>query len=101
MANVRRSPQAEADLEAIFDYLEKNASALTQRYADAFEEKARLLANFPEMGRPRPEIGPAFRSTLVDPYVIFYRVEGDEVQILRILHGKRDLRSIMRVGPEE
>jgi plasmid stabilization system protein ParE len=48
------------------------------------------------MGHLRPEIAPNLRSTLVWPYVIFYRVEGDIVQIIRILHGKRDLRRIMK-----
>jgi plasmid stabilization system protein ParE len=48
------------------------------------------------MGHLRPEIAPNLRSTLVWPFVIFYRVEGDIVQIIRILHEKRDLRRIMK-----
>jgi ParE-like toxin of type II ParDE toxin-antitoxin system len=48
------------------------------------------------MGHLRPEFAPNLRSTLVWPYVIFYRVEGDIVQIIRILHGKRNLLRIMR-----
>jgi hypothetical protein len=30
------------------------------------------------------------------PPFLGYRIHGDEVQILRILHGRQDLRSIMR-----
>jgi toxin ParE1/3/4 len=67
----------------------------------AFEEKSQVLAQFPEIGRPRPEIAPNLRSTLVHPYVVFYRVEGEVVQIIRILHGKRDLRRIMQEESEE
>ena len=39
------------------------------------------------------------RSTLVKPYVIFYHYRQETVQILRILHGNRDLRRIMEDEP--
>ncbi len=64
-----------------------------------FEDKARSLADFPEGGRLRPEIAPDVRSTLVKPYVIFYRYRQETVHILRILHGSRDLRRIMEEEP--
>ncbi len=96
MAEIRRSPRAEADLESILEYLERTNSSAAQRCAMDFREKTEALARFPEMGRLRPEIASDLRSTLVWPYVLFYRVEDDVVQILRILHGKRDLRRIMR-----
>ena len=96
MAEIRHSPQSEADLEAILEYLHQNQPALAERFATAFYEKGQALARFPEMGRPRPELAPNLRSTLVHPYVLFYRVEGETVQIVRILHGKRDLRRIIQ-----
>jgi toxin ParE1/3/4 len=96
MAEIRHSPQSEADLEAILEYLHQNQPALAERFATAFYEKGQMLARFPEMGRLRPELAPNLRSTLVHPYVLFYRVEGETVQIVRILHGKRDLRRIIQ-----
>ncbi len=96
MADVRRSEQAEVDLEAILtDLIEKNP-AIAKRYAVEFEAKHQALAQFPEIGRLRPEIAPNLRSTLVYPYVLFYRLEQGVVQIIRILHGKMDLQRIMR-----
>jgi toxin ParE1/3/4 len=100
MAEVRRSLQAEQDLEIILEDLSQRGPALAERFATGFNEKSQLLARFPEMGRLRPEIATNLRSTLVDPYVLFYRLQGDVVQIIRILHGKRDLRSIMQAEPE-
>lgn len=67
MADVRRSPQAETDLDAILDYLEEKDPAVAERYADEFETKGQALARFPELGRLRPEIAPDLRSTLVHP----------------------------------
>jgi putative addiction module CopG family antidote len=97
----RRSPHAEADLDTILDDLNRKDPAVAARYAAEFEQKGHALAQFPELGRSRPEIAPNLRSTLVRPYVIFYRVEGDVVQILRILHGRQDLRSIMQAESEQ
>jgi len=96
MAEVQRSPQAEADLEAILEELDRKNPAVAERYTTLFEERIQLLAKFPEMGRARPEIARHVRSVLADPYVLFYRVQGDMVQVLRILHGKMDLSKIMR-----
>jgi toxin ParE1/3/4 len=96
MATVRRSPQAKTDLETILEDLQQKNPAVADRYATEFYDKGKALAQFPEIGRRRPEIAPHLHSTLVHPYVIFYRIHGDEVQILRILHGRKDLRSIMQ-----
>jgi toxin ParE1/3/4 len=99
MAEIVRTPLAEADLAAILTHLEQNNPAAADRYAAKFAEKAEALSRFPEIGRLRPEIAPGVRSTLVKPYVLFYRYHGDTVQILRILHGRRDLRRIMDEEP--
>ena len=101
MATVRRSPQAETDLETILEDLQQRNPAVAERYANEFYDKGKALAQFPEIGRSRPEIAPHLRSMLVKPYVIFYRIHDDEVQILRILHGRQDLRSIMRDETDE
>ena len=77
MPEVRRSVQAEIDLESILEDLQHNNPAAAERYANAFYDKGQLLARFPEIGRSRLEIAPNLRSTLVHPYVIFYRLEGD------------------------
>jgi toxin ParE1/3/4 len=96
MAAVFRTPKAESDLEEILEFLRRDDPAVAERYATAFYDKREALAQFPEIGRSRPEIAPNLRGTLVKSYVIFYRFEGGVVQILRILHGERDLRSIMQ-----
>lgn len=101
MATVRHTPQAEADLEDILRALNQNYPATAERYAAEFERKGQMLAQFPEIGRSRPELAPNLRSLLVRPYILFYRIQGDEVQILRILHGKRDLASILKQAEDD
>lgn len=67
MAVVVRSPLAEADLELILDDLNRNNPAAARRYAALCAEKAQFLAQFPESGRSRPELGHNVRSSLVKP----------------------------------
>lgn len=95
MAEVRRSAPAEADPEAILTDLNAKDPATAERSAEEFRRMAQSLGRFPEIGRSRPEIAPGLRSTLVEPFVLFYRIEDDVVPILRILPGRRDLRRIM------
>jgi len=45
------------------------------------------------MGRVRDELAPSLRSFPVGRYVIFYRLIKNGIEITRILHGARDLKS--------
>ncbi len=102
MPPVVRTPQAEDDFDAIIAYLDEHSPAAAERLATAINQRCSLLGQFPEMGRAREELAPGIRSTVVEDYVIFYRNRPDAVQILRILHGKRDTISIMKSSlPEE
>ena len=58
-------------------------------------------SDWPESGRRREEIAPGVRSALVKPYVIFYRYAAGRVQVLRILHGKRDIVRVFLEKPSE
>ncbi len=55
-------------------------------------EKCRSRARFPETGRLRDEISPGLRSFPVPPYVVFFRPLEDTILVLRIIHGRRDLK---------
>jgi toxin ParE1/3/4 len=54
---------------------------------------AQTLGTFPSAGRPRPELGEHVRSYAIVPYVAFYRVNGRHVDVLRILHGHRNVKA--------
>jgi toxin ParE1/3/4 len=61
---------------------------------DAFMAQARLVATQPHIGRARPELAPELRSVPEGRYVMFYRPLPDGVEIVRVLHGARDLDSV-------
>jgi toxin ParE1/3/4 len=101
MVPVTRSRLAGLNLFQILGELDSRDSARADRYATLFNDKIAALAQFPEMGRSRPEFGEDVRSTLVKPYVLFYRYRDESVQILRIVHSKRDLRRILEEGGDD
>ena len=50
------------------------------------------MITFPGVGRKWDEIKPGYRSISEGEYVIFYRLKTDDaVEVMRIVHGKRDL----------
>ena len=97
MATIRLTEEASADLDAILDDFDRRSPAALARFTSEFRRKSLTLGQFPESGRPRPEFGAGLRSTLVRPYVVFYRFDpgADVVQVVRILHASSDLKTIM------
>lgn len=48
----------------------------------------------PESGRKRPDLAPDLRSLPVGNQVIFYRPIPDGIQVIRVLHGARDIPAV-------
>lgn len=48
----------------------------------------------PNFGELRPEYGREIRSSVVGRYVIFYRELEDGIQVVRVIPGDRDIRSL-------
>lgn len=93
----RLSPQAERDLDAIWLYVAKESGRLeiADTLIDGLVERFLTLVGFPYMGRSREDnLGPGRRSLAVGEYVIIYRVENENVLILRVVHGRRDLEHL-------
>ncbi len=86
--------QADADLDEIWLYIARESSSLyvASRVVDDICDRFYMLARFPYAGRSRhAELGPGTRTFPVGEYIIVYRIVEDEVFILRVVHGKRNL----------
>ncbi len=59
-------------------------------------ERCVLLSSHPFMGPTRPDLAPGVRHSMVGPYLIVYRPGNDSVEILRFLHGARDIPEVFR-----
>lgn len=94
MKKYRLTRDASNDLGEIARYLATENPTAAQGLLDRIEERCRSLAEMPETGRLRGELAPNLRSVAVGNYVIFYRPDDEGIQIIRVLHGSRDIPSL-------
>ena len=94
------TPSARADLLQIHDYIAEHNPAAALEYIDRIAESCYRLADFPYMGRSRPELRPGYRSFAVTgtSYLVFYRPIEDGVEVVHIRHGSQDLRRLFEQG---
>ena len=86
------SEAADADLEEIFDYTAGQFSTEQAiRYLLGLENTFQNLCLHPKLGRERNEIRKNLRSISYESHTVFYRIIKDQVRIVRILHGSRDV----------
>jgi toxin ParE1/3/4 len=89
------SPEAEQDLFDISSYLTTEASATTaDKYLRKIGRACERVRSRPLTGRARGEVMPGLRSVLVHPYVVIYRVTASSVDVIRVLHQRRDVDAI-------
>ncbi len=93
----RVAPNVETELDDIWYYIAKESGnvEIADRLIDSITVRFFLLARHPNVGRRRDEdLRPGLRSFPVGEYVIIYRVEGEDVMILHVTHGGRDLQAL-------
>ena len=94
MAKVLRKPQAEADLIEIWTFIAQDSPTRADMLLDEIDEKLQTLAQSPFIGRARDELGPPIRSFPIGNYVLFYHPIEDGIEIIRVLHGARDIEAL-------
>jgi addiction module RelE/StbE family toxin len=93
MAQVNWTSQALADLEAIGDFIARDAPSFAQIFVNRVFQAVERLENFPYSGRLVPEISQDnIREIIFGSYRIVYLVNNEEVNILTIFHSSRQLK---------
>src|SRR5262249_53398917 len=78
------------DLIEIWGYLAREASErVADRQLREIDAACSRVNVWPYSGRKRDDLLPGVRSVPVHPYVVFYRIRDDAVEIVRVLHGRR------------
>ena len=91
-------PDAEQDLDTIFDYLAQNNPAAAARYIRELQEQCVFYAKFPCIGQAEPDIAQRLnlprehvRSFLYRNHRCYYVVTDDEMRVFGFIDVRRDL----------
>jgi toxin ParE1/3/4 len=83
--------QAQADLEGIHDYGLRHFGHMdADGYYFELLDAIELIVTQPRMSRERPELADGVRIHAHRSHVIVYRIEIDEIVVVRVLHGRQD-----------
>jgi toxin ParE1/3/4 len=96
MPVIIKLPRAKSDLVEIWDYIADDSEARADSFVDMIDEKLLALASNPGMGRAGDELAQGLRSFPVGRCVIFYRSISEGVEIVRVLHGSRDIDALFQ-----
>jgi len=88
------SPEAEQDLLDIWLYIAEDNPVNADRFLDRLEGQALKLAEFTEIGIDRPDLAPDLKSFPLDRYVLYYRANTGGIELVRVLHGSRDINRV-------
>jgi len=93
---------ARQDILELVTYIAADNPKAAAALYDAYERVlATTLVEMPDIGRPYRSTEPRLQGVRMLPigrfrsYLVFYRRSDDKVEVLRVLHGARDLRSIL------
>ena len=65
-----------------------------RQFASALRAQCRKIAALPVLlGRPRDELRPGLRSLPFRSYLLFFRYDGNVLEVVHILHGHRDIEA--------
>jgi len=90
---------AQADREAIFNYIEADSPRAAVTVDDRIRVQVEELMQFPEIGRPGRIDGTRELVIHRTPYIAVYRITDDSLRILRVLHGAQRWPENMTENP--
>lgn len=81
-----------SDLEAIHDFIAKDSIYYASSFLEELIKQPEALIDFPDMGWIVPEQGQSnVRELIFQNYRIIYQLEDENIMILAVIHGKREL----------
>jgi len=95
---VFHTPLARSDLKELGRYIAQQSQSRTTalRFLDTIADKCQRYASQPLLGEKSMDLGQEIRRFSVSNYVVFYRPLSDGIEVLRVLHGNRDIPAVWR-----
>ncbi len=97
MSRYTIAPEAILDLDEISNYFFVRDIEAGERWFQTFDQKCRQLVQFPLSGRSYAIIRSDLRGLPLEGFIIFYRVQDTIIEIMRVISGKSDLKTLFTV----
>jgi toxin ParE1/3/4 len=94
MPRIVRSPDAIDDVHDIGVFIARDSLEQALKMVDRIDGKVKLLAEFPGLGQAREDLGSNYRTLPLKSDLIVYRPIEDGIEVLRVVHGRRNLRNL-------
>ena len=87
-------PRARRDLKDIWRYtVQQWGAAQADQYLYDLDREIQGLLKFPDLGTPADHIRAGYRRLHVKRHLVFYRRDGQRLEIVRVLHDAMDVKS--------
>jgi toxin ParE1/3/4 len=99
---LRVLPAADEDVDEIGDYIARDSTDQALRFYDSVAATYKLILQeptaWPIYGLTHPRLSDLRKRSVLKfrNHLVFYRIDADMVEVVRVLHGARDLPSILR-----
>ncbi|MEI6270384.1 MAG: type II toxin-antitoxin system RelE/ParE family toxin [Methylococcaceae bacterium] len=84
---VKWTVSAGSDRENAINYIAVDSLTAALSQLDEIERQTDRLADYPKLGRPGRVKGTRELVVNRTPFIVVYRIKGEIIQILRVLHG--------------
>lgn len=92
---LRWTEQAVDQLGAIAEYISRSSPVYAEQLVQRITHRLEQVRVFPDSGGSVAEAAtPEVRQVLEWPYRIIYRSRHDVIEVLAVVHGRRDLRQV-------
>ena len=101
MARIVRRAAARQDLIESYAYIGTDNLDAAERFHAAAQETIKRIGENPRIGRPREYSDRRLQGIRSWPvlgfenWLVFYRLLPDSIEILRVIHGARDLNAVL------
>src|SRR6266478_6605924 len=103
MSGYALTPLAKADIFDTWSYLADNSEEAANRVEQAIYDACAFVAEAPVRGHFRPDLTTRslrfWTLTRYPNYTVMYRPDTAPLQVVAVLHGKRNMRRILRQRP--
>jgi antitoxin ParD1/3/4 len=103
MSTYALTPLAETDIFEIWSYIAEDSENAAERVEQAIYDACALIAKAPMRGHSRPDLTTRslrfWTVTRYPNYTVVYRPETAPLQVVAVLHGKRNIRRLLEQRP--